>query len=134
MTSEIKATRKEVQKFGILFAVVFVLIGLYMLWRGREYWYYLPIVGGLFLAGGYFAYTLLRPVYIWWMKLAFVLAWVNTRILLSLFFYLIVTPIGAVMRLFGKDFLDEKIEENRSSYWSRREKKEFDKANYERLF
>jgi uncharacterized protein involved in cysteine biosynthesis len=134
LTSEIKATRKDVRKFGILFAVVFGLIGLYMLWRGRGYWYYMPIVGGVFLAGGVFAYPFLRPVYMWWMKFAFVLAWINTRILLSVFFFLIVTPIGAGMRLVCRDLLDEKIEKNRSSYWSRREKKDFDKASYERLF
>lgn len=134
MTEKVRGTRDEVRKFGILFAVVFALIGLYMLYRGSGHWYVLPFVGVLFLVAGFVGYPLLRPVYLGWMKFAFVLGWLNTRILLGLFFYLVMTPIGAGMRLFGKDLLDEKIEKSRTSYWQKREKTEFDPARCERLF
>jgi Saxitoxin biosynthesis operon protein SxtJ len=134
LTEKIRGTRDEVRKFGILFAVVFSLIGLYTLYRGNGHWYVLVLVGLLFLVAGFIAYPLLRPVYLGWMKFAFVLGWINTRILLGLFFFLVVTPIGVGMRLFGKDLLDEKIEKSRKSYWQKREKTEFDPARVERLF
>lgn len=134
MTDTIRGTRAEVRKFGILFAVVFGLIGLYMLYRGHGHWYYLPLVGLVFLVAGLAAYPPLRPIYLAWMKFAFVLGWINTRILLGLFFYVIITPIGVGMRLFGKDFLDEKIDKSKRSYWQKRDKVEFDRSGYERLF
>jgi hypothetical protein len=134
LTDKIRGTRTEVRKFGILFAVVFGLIGLYMLYRGHGYWYYFPLMGLVFLGAGLAAYPLLRPIYLAWMKFAFVLGWINTRILLGLFFYLIITPVGVGMRLFGKDLLDEKIDKSKGSYWQRRDKVDFDRSGYERLF
>jgi hypothetical protein len=134
LTEKIHGTREEVRKFGILFAVVFSLIGLYMLYRGNADWFYVPGAGLLFLLAGVFGYPLLRPVYLGWMKFAFVLGWINTRILLGLFFYLVMTPIGVGLRIFGKDLLDEKIEKSKESYWLKREKVEFDRNRYERLF
>lgn len=134
MTKRIEGTKEEVRKFGILFWVVFSLLGLYMLWRGHDHWYYLPIVGGVFLAAGYLANPTLRPIYLGWMKFAFALGWINTRIILGLFFFLVLTPLGVGMRIFGKDLLDEKIEKSRESYWHRREKVKFDRTRYEKLF
>ena len=58
---------------------------------------------------------LLTPIYRAWMRLAEVLGWINTRILLTLIFYLVVTPIGVVMRLFGRSPLA--LEERDGSFW-----------------
>lgn len=134
MTDAVKGTREEVRKFGILMAVVLTLIGLFLLYKEVTFWYVLPALGGVLLIGGYTGYPVVRPVYLAWMKFAFVLGWINTRLLLGLFFYLILTPIGLMMRLFGKDFLDEKIERDRASYWTKREKVPLDQSRYERLF
>ena len=58
---------------------------------------------GLFFAlAGLAIPRALEPVYRWWMKLAEALGWINTRIILVLVYYLIVTPIGLVMRLAGR--------------------------------
>lgn len=134
MIDQVKGTVTEVRKFGLLMAVVLTLIGLYLLYKEWPWWYVLPAVGGALLIGGYLATPLVRPVYLGWMKFAFVLGWINTRILLGVFFYLILTPIGLLMRLFGRDFLDEKIEKDRASYWTRRERVPVDRSRYERLF
>jgi hypothetical protein len=48
----------------------------------------------------------IKQLYRGWMKFADALAWINTRILLTVIYYLVVTPTGAVMRLFGKSPLD----------------------------
>ena len=52
------------------------------------------------------------------------LGWINTRLILFIIFYLVFTPIGLVMRLFGVDLLDKKIDKNKNSYWRRKEKVE----------
>lgn len=72
----------------------------------------------------------LKPIYDLWMKFAAVLAWVNTRIILIVMFYLVFTPVGLVMRLFGMEQLDRRLEKEKESYWVKKDKK----TNYERQF
>jgi multisubunit Na+/H+ antiporter MnhG subunit len=57
-----------------------------------------------------------------------------TRLILGVLFYLIITPIGLTAKLFGKDFIDQKINKGKKSYWNYREQKEFSKEIYERQF
>lgn len=115
-------------------AVPLTSLGLILLLRDHAAWYVFPAIGGALAVGGYLAYGLMRPLYLGWMKLALALAWINTRILLGLFFYLVLTPIGLLMRLFGKDFLDEKCEKTIPSYWTKREGSAIEQSRYERLF
>jgi len=63
----------------------------------------------------------LREVRAGWLAAAHGLGWLNTRILLGLFYYSVVSPVGLVMRLFGRDPLDRKWLPNQPSYWIRRD-------------
>lgn len=76
----------------------------------------------------------LKYIYRLWMKLGLVLSWINTRLILIILFYLLFTPMGIVMRMFGVDLLDRKIEKGKDSYWRKKEKKEFNPPDYERQF
>jgi hypothetical protein len=67
------------------------------------------------------------------MDLALVLAWVNTRIILTLLFYAVFTPIGVIMRLF-RDPLDRRLHDGRVSYWVPKEPEPFDPKRYENQF
>ena len=69
-----------------------------------------------------------------WMCLAVVLSWFMTRVLLSLLFFLGVTPIGVLGRLFGRKFLDVDMQDSRETYWIRREKDDETLAKYERQY
>ncbi|MCE5270112.1 SxtJ family membrane protein, partial [bacterium] len=69
-----------------------------------------------------------------WMKLAHALGWFNTRLLLILVFYLVLTPVGLLMRLFGKRPLSLGWDKDAPSYWIEREKKPFDPAQCEKHF
>jgi len=75
-----------------------------------------------------------KKIYDYWMLFAKALGWVNTRILLSLMYFVIFTPFRIVSIVIGKDFLDRKIEKVRESYWNKREIKPFKKELYERQF
>lgn len=58
----------------------------------------------------------LRPVYTTWMKIGHGIGWVNTRIILGVLFYVLVLPMGLIMRLFGNDPMARKRDKSASSY------------------
>ena len=134
ISDRIDASRREVRKFGFLFSAICALIGGYLLYASGEIWWWFFGGSVAFLLSALFLYSVLKPVYIAWMKFAQVLAWINTRIILGIAFYLIVTPMGLLLRLFGKDLLDQKIDRTATTYWKEREKKPFGPERYERLF
>jgi Saxitoxin biosynthesis operon protein SxtJ len=134
LTDKIIADSREVRKFGITFWVVLSLFGGFLLYRGNAAWPYLFAAGGIFLLLGLVAVPVLRPIYFGWMKFAQVLAWINTRLILGVFFYVVMTPVGLIMRLIGRDPLQRKLDRAASSYWIKREISEFDRSRYERLF
>ncbi len=134
MTDRLDTSRTKVRNFGLMFAGVGVVLTALFVWRGNPAWSW-PLAGGfLFLLLGLFGYPILRPVYIAWMKFAFVLAWINTRIILGLFFFLVLTPIGLAMRFAGKDLLDKRMDRSAKSYWVKRQRVKLDQSRYERLF
>ncbi|MBM2846150.1 MAG: conserved rane protein of unknown function [Bacteroidetes bacterium] len=130
----IQATPKEVRRFGILFAVICSIVALYLVWKENQLLPYFVGGGGFFLLAGFFGHSILRPIYIGWMRFAFVLGWINTRILLGVFFYLVLTPIGLVLRLTGKDLLSLKIDRTATSYWIKRERKAYDPERAKQQF
>ena len=111
-----------------------VCIGLSALfwWRGsRTIGLVLLVTGTLLVGFGFLAPMMLRvPNRVWW-RVAQAVGWVNTRILLTLFFAVVVTPVGVVMRVFGRNPLrGAGVGTNWSSYPARRR----DTQHYERMF
>ena len=114
-------------------AIAFGIIAIVLFLRGKEAYRILCLLSAFFLAGAIFSPALLKTIYVLWMKFAFVLGWVNTRIILFAIFYLIFTPIGLVMRLF-RDPLERKIDKDASTYWVKKEKTEGTQGSYEHQF
>ena len=77
--------------------------------------------------------TVFKKMYLAWMKLAHVLGWVNTRIILTFVYFFIMTPLSLVFKLIGKDPMNRKIGVA-DSYWIKREPQVFDKGSYRRQF
>jgi hypothetical protein len=115
----LKREPRDLRKFGLMVGGVFLVLGLWFLFRHKPWhaWFWLP--GSLLVLFGAMAPRALKHIYTGWMAFAFSLGMVVSAVLLTLFFYLVVTPIGLVARLFGKDFLARK-RCNASSYWLRR--------------
>ena len=67
------------------------------------------------------------------MKFAHVLGWMNTKIILTLIYFLVITPLALLFKLIGKDPMERKITAT-ETYWKNVEKREFDKKNYRRQF
>ena len=75
-----------------------------------------------------------RPLYVTWMLAFFPLGWLVAHVLLVAIFYLVITPIGLMMRLCGRDPLARRFDESKSSYWIVREKDQRDHSRYFRPF
>jgi len=134
LIEHVNASRKNVRNFGFLFGGIFLAASVYMMHRGNGAWVWTAAAALLFGAGGAFFYPVMKPVYTAWMIFAFAFGWINTRVLLGVFFYIVITPLGLILRLTGKDLLDEKIDRRAGSYWIQRERKKFDRDRLERMF
>jgi hypothetical protein len=121
--------RSELRKFGLMFGVVFSLVfGLVipLIRHGRSlglpfsdggHWQAWPwITGGLIVACALFHPASLAYLERAWMAFARVAQWVNTRIIMLLLFYVMILPIGLLLRLFGKDSLKRKFDSEAASY------------------
>ena len=72
--------------------------------------------------------------YLVWMNFAVVLGWFMTRLILGLLFYIVVSPISLISRLFGKEFLDLKTSSLNRSYWNYKDNDSVSHQNYEKQF
>lgn len=108
---------RDLRKFGLVVGVVFVALGAWFLFRRKPVWPYLLSPGAALMFMGVVAPRLLRQVYMGWMAMALTLGLVVSTVILTLFFFLIVTPISLVARLAGKDFLSLKLQPHATSYW-----------------
>ena len=77
---------------------------------------------------------MLRPVQKTWMTVAFLMGWVMTRALLSALFYLAITPVGFLARLFGKDFMGVRRAKKMDTFWSERDIKDAGPERYENQY
>lgn len=131
---KLKLDKTTLKKFGITMGMAFLVIAFFILIRHKHNIIPASIISVVFFIFALTVPILLKPVYIIWMRLAYILAWINTRLILFILFYVIFTPIGVGIRLFGVDLLNRKIEKNKESYWIPKEKKEFNPLDYERQF
>ena len=125
MIEEIKninTDKKEIRKFGFLIGGVLIAISIFMLWKALSYYQLVFIIGAIFIILGFFIPMVLKPIYIIWMTFATILGWIMTRVILAVLFYLIVTPIGLIARIFGVKFLDLSWNDDVKSYWNKRDK------------
>jgi hypothetical protein len=130
----IKSGKRELKQFGITIGTVLVLLGIWFVWRGKEGSYYLLISAVVFFALGFTLPLLLKPVQKLWMSLAILMGWLVTRVIITILFYLVVTPIGILAKLCGKEFLDTKLDKSVDSYWIQRRHTSSDKQRYEKQF
>lgn len=130
----IKSEKKDLRNFGITFGVVLGGLAGVLWWKGKDTYQIFAILSALFFFFGLVLPSVLKPLQKAWMTLAVCLGFVMTKFILSILFYVVFTFIGVGARLLGKTFLDLKFDTDRTSYWIQRERKPFDKTDYERQF
>tara|TARA_Y100000768_G_C23962801_1_gene676265 strand:+ start:58 stop:468 length:411 start_codon:yes stop_codon:yes gene_type:complete len=129
----IKTRNKDIKSFGITIGIIFFIISAVLFYYDNSSHQIIAYLGGGLIGLGIFIPILLKPIYILWMIFAVILGWVMTRVILSLVFYLIITPIGLLTRLLGEDFLALK-KSNSDSHWNKRNQAAELNQNYEKQF
>jgi hypothetical protein len=117
------ASPTDLRKFGLMVGGVFLLLALIFWipkWHKAWYWWFI-VPGAPLVVLGAILPRALKWIYVGWMTLAMLLGAVVSTILLTLLYFLMVTPLGLVARLAGKDFLSQKLEPHAASYWLRRD-------------
>ena len=114
---ELKTDPRTLRKFGLLVGGVFLLLGVLYLLRHKPIAPWFIGVGLVLVIFGAVLPALLKPIYLVWMSLAVVLGFIVSNMLLILLFVLVITPVGLVARLAGKDFLSLKLARSASTYW-----------------
>ncbi len=110
-------TKRELRRFGLVITAPLLVIGCVLIWRGRAGGPYVIAVAVLFLLAAVVFPTILRPVERAWMALAGVLSLIMTYVILAITFFLVITPMGLILRMLGKDLLQKKFDSEKSSYW-----------------
>jgi hypothetical protein len=130
---KIALDKKTLRQFGVTLGIVFLVIsGLLFLRQKYVGVVCCLVVASIFLIIGVVSPVILKPAYIGWMRFAFILEWINTRVILVVLFYLIFTPMGLLMRLFRVDLLERK--NKAGTCWKKKEKGTFNPLDYERRF
>ena len=102
--------------FGIVFAVVFAVVGLWPLWEGDGFRPWALIAAGVFLAAGLLVPKALKPLNRLWFVFGLGLHKVVNPLVMGLLFYFTITPMALIMRLIGKDPLRRDFEPEAKSY------------------
>ena len=137
MTDELKDMRKDnkaIRDFGILIGFILLFIAGILFYKERDL--NLPIIalGISFIGLGLVIPIFLKPFYLIWMVFAVILGWFMSRLILVILFYFILTPIGLVGKLFGKNFLGNNFNSSANSYWNLRDSKSEINQDYEKQF
>ena len=104
------------KSFGIVFFIVFLLIAIYPLINNGELRIWSLIVAIIFLILGLINSKVLTPLNKIWFKFGLLLGRVISPLIMSIIFFLVVTPTALIMRIIGKDLLSLKFN-NKKSYW-----------------
>lgn len=109
--------KDEWRKFGIILGLFLAIIATILLIKARPGYIYFYGAGFLFILAGLIFPIVVKPVFKLFMYISFGLGWVMTRLILSILFYLVITPMALLGKLFGKRFLDLKFPGKQESYW-----------------
>jgi hypothetical protein len=113
-----RKTSGELRKFGLVMAGAFGILGsLAAWWRHKPWGIYVVGLAAVFLLAGLLAPRVLEPVERVWMAFAERLGRVSTFIILTVSFYLVITPVGVLRRIFAKQTMAKPTDPPAPSYW-----------------
>ena len=104
------------RSFGIVFFVVFLLIAIYPLSYNGEIRIWSIVISFIFLILGLLKSKILTPLNKLLFKFGILLGMIFSPLIMGIIFFVVVTPIGLIMRILGKDLLNLKYNSNKS-YW-----------------
>lgn len=127
-------TKQNLRNFGLLLAIALSTVGAILWHKQHQLSLYLLSTAATFTLGALTYPSLLRPLYKLWMLLASILGEITNHLLLTLLFFLVITPLGILLKLLRKPLLTLHWESNAKSYWNIRPKEKFNPKHYEQQF
>jgi len=115
-------TREQLRDFGLTMALILSIIALVTVTNQNNLspvWLLLVMFFGLM---GILAPSFLRPIEKAWIKLGIMMGMVVTPIVMGILFFGLITPIGIILRIMGKDILNQTIQKDAKSYWIKSDK------------
>ncbi len=131
--SPLRRTSRELRNFGFSLGLGLNILGCVLFYRQKRHFILFSGIGSFALISAILFPAILAPLKRLLDKLIFVIGWVTGAISLLIVFYLIFTPIGILLKIFGRDLLDEKMDKKAASYWIKRKNIIFSKEPYERM-
>ena len=119
-----KSKKSSNRSFGVLFSIVFLIIALWPLIKSEnlnDVRIWSLIIAVIFLTLGILKSKILTPFNTAWMKFGILLGRIVAPVILGVLFFLVVTPIGLLLRLFKKDILNLKFDKKSQTYWISRD-------------
>lgn len=133
--------KASLRKFGLQVGGVFLLIAAALaglaLSRDLEpgkLAFALAGIGAFLVIFGLLVPRLLRPIFIGWMALAFLLGSIMSPLILAVFFFLVLTPVALLFKLIGRDALNRRFDKNAGTYWITKEYLIKDRSRFEKFF
>ena len=111
------------RSFGLLFFVVFLILGLWPLKNSLDPNLYLISISAVFLILGLINSKILSPLNKLWIKFGEILGMIIAPLVMALVYFIVLTPVSLIVRIFGKDLLGLKFLKQKDSYWINRKKK-----------
>ena len=110
------------RNFGIVFFIIFLVVSFWPLIYGEQIRIWSAVISLIFLILGLMNSKLLTPLNQLWFKFGMILGAIVAPIAMGFVFFLVVTPIGFIMRIMGKDLLKKRYDKKRGTYWIKRDK------------
>ena len=130
----ISTHKKDLRNFGITIGIILLIITAIIFYKSEKV-IELLFYSGVFLIGfGLVFPKILKPLYLIWMTFAVIIGWVMTRIILSILFYIIITPIGLITRILGRNNFHSKNKGLNNTFWNYRKLEKDELNKYENQY
>ena len=123
----------EMRRFGFSLGLGLNILGCILFYRHRGYFIWFTGVGSTALILAVLYPVILAPLKKALDKLVSIIGWLTSIISLLITFYLILAPIALLLKIFGRDLLNQKIDKTADTYWIKRKNIAFSKESYERM-
>ena len=114
MSKKIKVSSNK--SFGIVFSIFFLFISIYLFLNEYPTYYWSLFVSVIFLLLGLMNSKILSPLNLLWFKFGLLLGKIVSPFVMGIIFFVVVTPISILLKIFGKDVLNLKFNNNKT-YW-----------------
>lgn len=114
-------SNKELKTFSLIWSFIFIIIAIFPLFNGLSIRLWSIIVAFIFFIITFTKPILLSGFYKVWLKFGEIIGNIISKVIMTILFYGLFTPIALILRLLGKDLLGKKLDKNSSTYWVKRD-------------